>query len=298
MANTVKVTVVMKNGLDFTSCPQVVHLPCPAGTVISGNQYYINSNDEQTYWNYPTTTEAVSPAVGFEVVKVNVGFDEYFVVGDSLEPSATLGDELARLCNTCCGDTEPELTFDDGIPTLNPTSGGISTQDCATGDCTYLYLDLLPANADGLAYTLTFSRNGTTSTSTTFTTIAAALAYAQANWSASGTWSLDGNVLKLTGSSYTNASISHNLVAQSFCLTLVASDEFNQVTNNGVTTNLGSTIVFTNVADLIPFISAYFADGTLTAFSTTKLNYSGTGVPGTIKMDGVVVRTWATGACA
>lgn len=297
MANTVKATAVMKNGQDFTGCPKVVHLPCPFGTIISGQQYFMNSNDAQTYWNYPTQEEATGTAIGFEVVKVNVGFDEYFLAGDSLAPSATLGDELARLCNTCCGDTEPELDF-TSVPALNPTSGGISTQDCETGDCTYLYLDTLPANADGLAYTLTFSRNGTTSTSTTFTTIAAALAYAQANWNASGTWSLSGNTLKLTGSSYTNASISHSLVNQSFCLTLVASDTFNQVTNNGITTDLGSTIVFTNVAALIPFISAYFADGTLTAFSSTKLNYSGTGVPGTIKMDGVVVRTWATGACA
>lgn len=297
MANTVKVTVVMKNGLDFTACPQVVHLPCPAGTVISGTAYFMNSNDAQTWWNYPTQEEAVAPAIGFEVAKVKVGFDEYYVAGDSLAPSETLGDELARLCNTCCGDTEPELDF-TSVPTLNPTSGGISTQDCNTGDCTYLYLDALPADADDKAFTLTFSRNGTTSTSSTFTTIADALAYAIANWSASGTWTLAGNVLKLTGSSYTNASISHTLVAQSFCLTLVADDTFNEVTNNGTTTAIGSTIVFTNVAALIPLISSFFQDGTLTAFSTTKLNYSGTGNPGTIKLDGVVVRTWAAGACA
>lgn len=296
MANTVKVTVVMKNGLDFTGCPTVVHLPCPSGTVISGDAWYMNSNDAQTYWNYPTQVAAVSPAIGFEVARVQVGFNEYFVAGDSLAPSSTLGDELARLCNTCCGDTEPELDFTE-VPALNPTSGGISTQDCATGDCTYLYIDLLPADADGLAYSLTFSRNGTTSTSTNFTTIAAALAYAQANWQQSGTWSLSGNALKLTGSSYTNASISHNLVNQTFCLTLVASDTFNQVTNNGTTTDIGSTIVFTTVAALIPFVSEFFQDGTLTASSTTKMSYVGTGKPGTIKLDGVVVRTWATGAC-
>jgi hypothetical protein len=210
MANTVKVTVVSKNGLSFIDCPYIVHLPCPSGTIIDGQTYYYNSDENQTGWSlWPETVAAASPAASFAVIHATVGFDDYYIVFD--EESPPIGaDQLADLCNTCCGTTEPELPAGT-IPTLAPASNGIATQDCATGDCTYTYNDLLPASGN---FTISFNCNGAVSISSS-QNLAGILAYVQgtAPFSTFGTWTLVGRMLTVTGTACQNGALTHTVVA-------------------------------------------------------------------------------------
>lgn len=212
MANTVKVTVVSKNGLSFIDCPYTVHIPCPSGTIIDGQDYFYNSDENQTGWGlWPDTVEAASPAVSIPVIHVTVGFDDYYV---SYNPDTTSppsgADQLADLCNECCGEVEPELPAGT-IPTLAPASNGIATQDCATGDCTYAFNDLLPASGN---FTITWNCNGTATTSST-RTLANVLAYVETTepFASAGTWTLVGRMLTVTGTACQNGALTHAVVA-------------------------------------------------------------------------------------
>lgn len=301
MANTVQVTVVVKNGLNFITCPQTMHLPCPAGTIIDGKKWYINSNDLQTEWTVPNTVASTTNP-SFEVAHVTIGTNDLFIVG-TVTPGTALNQTLADLCSTCCGTTEPVLAYlAANIPTLAPVSGGISTQDCNTGICTYEYLDKLPSNASLKSYTVTFICGATTvGTSTTVTTIAAALAYAVANWASYGTWALVGDTLTLTGSACVSGAVYHTLQNHSYCVTFVNGNAFNQINHNGTVVSIGQTVTYTTVGGITPvrtIVDDFFLDGTLSTFDVNQMGYVGTGNPVSFLLNGVVVASWGAGACS
>lgn len=211
MGNFIKVTAVVKNGFSFISCPREIHLPCPAGTVIDGVDYFVNSDDLQQSWIWPPTLEEKGgSSASFPVARVKNGFDEYYIIADlaGSPPTGEVNQEIADACNACCdegsppGETEVVATPASIIPELQYMAVGKITQDCANGICTYDYFDTLPANGTE-TYSLQFSCAGQlyTSGATTFTTIAAALAYAVANWGSVGTWTLTGNQLRVSGTS-------------------------------------------------------------------------------------------------
>jgi G3E family GTPase len=81
-------------------------------------------------------------------------------------------------------------------------------------------------------------------------------------------------------------------------LTIAAAQQFNQVKNGSRTFDLDTTITVVDAAQVIALIKDYFADGTLTAFSATKIQYVGKNVPGGILNSGANVATFAAGACA
>lgn len=304
MPNTILVTAVAKNGLYYTDCPTKIHLPCPVGAQIDAFDWNIVSDQFQQGWLVPPQlAEAEDSAVGFPVARV-VLLDgtEYLIIAD-LGEGDTVNQLIADACSGCCSDdsppVEPEVvaTPADIIPTLNPVGDGIINQNCTTGECTYGYEELLPDDAVGLLYTVSFICGSTKATSTPVATIAAALAYAQANWPSYGTWSLDGNVLKVVGTTCKAGTVSYELQDQTFTLDFAndGTDTFNQVKNNGYVVGVGNTLTASDMAALIITLQPYFGDGTLSVSSegNNTISYTGTGIPNDVRLDGVVVSSWS-----
>lgn len=209
MANYIKVTVIAKDGISLIGCPTNMHLPCPEGSVIDGRDFYFQSDNLQQTWNFPPQLlPAVLPAVSFPTAKIISRGHTYYVIADQDEsPAQAVNQIIADLCNACCATSpggEADATAGapgNIIPTLLFMSNGDSDQNCATGVCTYSYYDTLPTDST-VTYSISFAHNGVNSTSgsTKFTTKAAALAYAVANFGSFGSWSLVGQQLKVTGS--------------------------------------------------------------------------------------------------
>lgn len=218
MANYIKVTVIAKDGISLIGCPTNMHLPCPEGSVIDGRDFYFWSDRLQQTWNFPPRLEAATlPQVSFPTAKILSHGHEYYVISDQDEsPAEEINQIIADLCNACCATSpggEADATAGapgNIIPTLLFMADGNSDQNCATGTCTYSYYDTLPAN-ETVTYSISFAHDGVLSTSgsTKFTTIAAALAYAVANWGAFGDWSLSGQQLKVTGSTSAVGNLYH-----------------------------------------------------------------------------------------
>lgn len=205
MANYIKVTVIAKDGISLIGCPTNMHLPCPEGSVIDGRDFYFQSDRLQQTWKFPPElTPAVLPAVSFPTAKIISNGHTYYVISDQDEsPAEEINQIIADLCNACCATSpggEADATAGapgNIIPTLMKMADGDSDQNCATGVCTYSYYDTLPTDGT-VTYSISFAHNGVLSTSgsTKFTTKAAALAYAVANWSAFATFTLTGQQLK------------------------------------------------------------------------------------------------------
>lgn len=220
MANTIKVTVVAKDGIDLIGCPTVMHLPCPDGTIIDGRDFWFHSDTLQQTWLFPPQiTAAADPAATFPVAYVKSQGHDYYVLGDLSSPIGedTVNQQVADACNQCCEESptgEPEVVADlDEIPDLLHMANGQSDQNCSTGDCTYSYYVTLPANSEGLAYSIQFICNGQVFTSggTTFTTVAAALSWATTNFDEHGTWTLSGNQLKVAGTACAVGALQYTL---------------------------------------------------------------------------------------
>lgn len=218
MSNTIKVTVIAKDGISLIGCPTTLHLPCPSETVIDGRDFFFHSDDLQQTWKFPPVlTAAALPAVSFPVAYAKAGGHDYYLIADQDEsPAEDINQIIADLCNTCCAASpggEPDASAGapgNIIPTLLHMAVGQIDQDCSDDSCTYSYYDVLPTDST-VTYNLQFACNGvlTSSGNTKFTTKAAALAWAVTNLAAYGTWTLSGQVLKVSGSSCSVGAISH-----------------------------------------------------------------------------------------
>ncbi len=310
MANSIKVTVVAKNGLAYFDCPKTIHLPCPSGTVVDGQDYYVTSDEGQNGWKFDLATVApASPILSFPVAKVNVGLNEYLVTG--VNTSTPLHQQIADACNTCCGPTEPVIP-PGTIPTLNAVSEGQSVQNCEDGTCTYTYQDRLPTDASKKEYSLQFICGDVvlTSGATVFGGPVAggnqaALNYANANWASYATFTLgtavdafgvptDSTVLYATGATCSAGVLKHTLVNQVSTLNMTAGNVINQINVDGYITTIPTSHTYAETPDgrtaLVAYLAPYIGGGTLAVGLDAV--YTGTAVPLSVLLNGVVVQLW------
>lgn len=217
--------------------------------------------------------------------------------------NGTLADYTNK-CNACCGTT-PSLTPADPLPVFIP-NGTV----CPDSNGNYIFRFFIPtvgSTQTFLASIYIDGAAGSPATSSALASPAAALAYANTNWSAYGTWTIeDTNMLVLTSTSQTNVVVQTALVASDYCLAPtfpVTFDEITIVGNNGVdrTITLPAPVTASTNVQLAAALSSpvdYFADGTLTTAVAVKVNYNGTGQPKTISLAGVNKGTWAHAVCS
>lgn len=243
------------------------------------------------YRKWSTAAEAGDSAIQFVEVEMEDG-ESYWLSG-------TLTDYTTK-CNACCGAT-PVLT-PIAIPAWVPC-----TDICADSDGNYVYGFQVQTLASGQTYTASLYADGVlVTTSGALANPAAVLAYAQANWSAAGTWTLVGNTLILTSTTVTCATLIMALVSHSFCITVAYPFTFDALTrsgDNGVTETftLPAAVTVANNAGLDAALSSpidYFSDGAVTHATAGKVMYVGTGRPFLLKNNGSTVGTWTTAACS
>lgn len=121
--------------------------------------------------------------------------------GQSINVIGTQADWVDR-ANACCGATPvmPDVVIVDPLLEEAPCQVLI----CTPGTGTYFYTDVAPVLTAGQKYLISGSANGVAFTPAAsgagYTTLALALAFAQASWGAYGTWSIsaDGDGLQLS----------------------------------------------------------------------------------------------------
>jgi hypothetical protein len=204
--------------------------------------------------------------------------------------------DWADRVNGCCGDT-PDM------PTVIMTAPNTTEAPCPTdaGNYEFIVAEQAPvivgqklflyAENDGVAFAPAALAGG-------HATIAAALAWAQANWGAYGVWSAVGATgIKLSGTTVKKGKLQLTFLAQDWCMVIVAAQTFNQVKNGTKVFDLGQVIAVVDANQVIAAIKDYFADGVLTAFSPTKIQYHGPNVPGGILLNAAVIDAFTAGVC-
>lgn len=209
--------------------------------------------------------------------------------------------QYTDLANACCGTTGtmdsvsiPSVaTIEDtcGITPLLPGSTVYPMAAAFSGPLLSGQKVQLSGNKDGVAFSPAPLTAGYASRD-------AALTWANSNWSAYGTFVAVGDYGIRLDANFRRGNFGLELLAQPYCMTVVAGNTFNQVQDGNNITTLDQTYTVATAQQVIDIISSYFADGTLTAFSSTKINYSGTNKPGGILLNGVAVTSFTAGACA
>ncbi len=266
------------------NCSQITQPPVQA---------WIVPNPSYTGYNFPTyTTPVPGTAFDIEVVEVKIGTDTYRLSG--------VLSQFVDLCNQCCDDESFVLTPVAYTPLVNQQSPILTDNgDCT---CSSTYNFRLPADGGGKAYTLKFYCNGTLiGTSSSFTTVAAALAYAVANWSAYGTWTLSGSILILTNgdpATCEHASVVVTYTSRYYCISLsgLSGLTFNIYRTGNVDVAIGTHTISTPAA-FVTQMQPFVGDGILTAH-TSSVEYHGTGLPQAIKLDAATIASFAAGGCS
>lgn len=215
-------------------------------------------------------------------------------------------DQWLDACNGCCGETPAMDSVT--IPDANLDGPVCCETEITESDCEYILNSAAGEIAAGQLIQLSGSVDGVPFTPVSdaagFASYAAAITWANSNWSAYGVFTAIKDAatgattvgIKLTSDTIKNGSFEVSLKSQSFCLTIVAGDKFDTIKHNGVDYPLGEEITVVDATQVIKAIKDYFADGALTAFSALKINYAGTGVP--VNYSGTNTRTFASGACS
>lgn len=288
-------TLIDRNGILYTGDKQV-SINC-AQITTPPVQAWITPNPSFTGYNFPTFTEP-SPATAFDikVVQVSVGTDTYRLSGDV--------DQFISLCNQCC-DAESYTLTPIAYTPLTTQSAPVYVDN---GDCTcssFYYFRLPEDSETPKAYTVKFYCNGVLiGTSSSFTTVAAALAYAQANWGAYGTWTLTDSVLTLENAATpvcTHASVTVTFTTRDYCLDihLLNGLTFDTYVTDGYSAATGTiAISATGAAALVVALQPFVSDGTLTAYSANRIHYSGTGLPQSLKLGAATIASFSAGTCA
>lgn len=247
---------------------------------------------EETYEDASAITDA------FKAVRL-----KHPITGDVIYILGTEADWLDRV-NECCGDTPtmPEIT----LPAPNLDEAPCCETEITESDCSYSYNDTVGEIAAGQKIQLAGSNDGVAFTPVSdvagFASYAAAITWANANWSAYGAFTAikdDAGVtvgIKFTSSTVSKGAFKVSLLAQKYCLTVVVGDKFDKVTNNGVQTALPAEITVVDADQVIAAIKDYFGDATLTAFSATKINFVSTGIP--LGYQGTNSRSVVAGVCS
>lgn len=132
------------------------------------------------------------------------------VTGQPIRVIGTLANWVA-FANGCCGTTPvmPDVVIVDPIVEEQPCEQVI----CVPGTGTYFFLDVAPPLTAGQKYLISGSANGVAFTPAAsvagYTSLALALAFAQASWGAYGTWSIssDGDGLQLVSTTTKTGSV-------------------------------------------------------------------------------------------
>lgn len=245
---------------------------------------------------YEETYEDASAISGaFKAVRLqnNINNDIIYILGTETQ--------WLNNANACCGATPvmDSVTIPSPLIEQEPCCNTTLTESV----CSYEFRSAAPPFVAGQKLTVTGDNNGTAFTPSApgagFASVAAALAWVQANWGAYGTWTAEGtNGIKLASATVSIGNFNMTLLSQSWCMTIVAAETFDTAKNRNVAFAVGKVVTVATAAQVITEIAPYFADGVLSAFSTTKIQYVGTGFPNGILLGTTPVRSFVAGACS
>lgn len=277
--------------------PQYISLNSETDTVY--DQYYIAPH-QTGGWKLPSPIATnVAGEVTVTKVKKFQGKTYYIL--------ATLA-EVQNAFASCCGSlaisiTPATLTCPpiQQCPPCTPNAQNIPAYTY------YVSLPLVTAPQTQNGFQIYLYGNGTLlGTSPTFTTAAAALAWVTANWANFGTWALDSTQTQLqwTTIAYACGAMLTNSDSASYYLSLSAlvGQTFNQIQENGTTSNLPLPVTIANSVGsanaIVAALQPYMQDGTLSVQTTGGnyyVQYTGSGYPQTILNNGTTIGSWAAG---
>lgn len=286
--------VAVGNNFSYVSCnpAQTIAIDCNKATV-KGEWYMIPYPCQKgiCYQKAPTSQTAYD----IKVVEVETEDGVTYYLNGALS-------DYTDKCNSCCGST-PELTAASIVPYV------VHECICADADGNYVFNWYIPTVGATQTFKLAIYIGGTAGSpalSTALASPAAALSYANSNWSAYGTWTLVGNTLTLTSTSECDVALVNTLQASDYCLAPTFPVTFDEILRDG---DNGATITYTlpapvTCADNVALKAAltapvnYFPDGTFSTAVSGKLGYNGTGMPVSIKLAGVGKGTWTHAVCS
>lgn len=300
MGSAVSITATIRalsNNYSYMLCNRTISIDCSKATY-KGHWYlepFVSPTLGISYVKFATAQTAFA----VEVVEVSFEGHTYFLSGTEAD--------YTTKCNACCGAT-PVLTPID-VPVYVAAADQCPVVTVTT-TATYTFKFHLANVASGQTFTLSLFVNGVAgspATSSALASPAAALTYANANWSAYGTWTIDDtNTLVLTTTVATPITLVRAMVNHDFCVAPTFPLTFDNITRDG---DNGTTVTYTlpaavTVSDNVALKAAlssptnFFADGVLTTAVAGKLNYNGPGRPFLIKSGVTTVGTWTAGVCA
>jgi hypothetical protein len=294
MAQILKTSIV--DTFKFECANPIPKTPVPTTYEIVGEEYFAPDvvNGFHQGWTLIDSVNLPANAVLTTRLRDRSSGSTIWILGAKLD--------WATRADACCGTLPemPEITLPALLDTEEPC--GISV--CTPANPVYTYQAAFVAplitgqkltvvgNNDGVAFTPSAPGAG-------FASVAAALTWLQANWGAYGTWSAVGTTgIKLESNGVTKGYFDLRLQDVVSCVVIAAAQVIDRVVHNGREYLLNKSITIVDAATLIPQIKDYFADGTLTAFSSTKITYTGKGIPTSLKNGSTVVDSFSVGACS
>lgn len=302
---TIKSQIFFRNGFDIVAANRSEPLPC-YGTQAFGTEWIVPIVRRGRLDHYrPGVIQDTKPTPdAIKVIKLEItGTNQTVLI--PIPDNGTVGDWVNK-CNQCCG-TSPTMTV------VTPPPVVIEQEPCPTdpgGVLTRTFFDLYPDNPNSLNIGMIGSFNGSfpgvQPPSAGFATPALALAWAQANWAAYGTWTNQNAATKLQLVSTTTltAGFSLFLVPEIYCLEIAAynGDEVNQIVISGQTIDIDQLTIETAnpqalyfaIADLLPGLQ--FLQDSNNA-NAPYIQYTGLQVPVKLMLDGVDVAVFTSGVC-
>lgn len=273
-------------------------VPC-SGAVVEGLYWAVPYILQGKVAEYRLVAQAAKPSPdSIRIMRVNSEGNTYFL---AVADDAVVGD-FANACNECCDNGTPSFGFVGTLP--EATIEDEPTVD-ENGNRTWLFplhsvesgqgLQI-KGSLDGVAFSLDNGGAGYANAAA----LVAGLEDTGSDVDDKGIWSVDGNNVKFVSSTVVSAGAAITLVEKQYCATISFPVTFNKITHNGVVNTLPVAVTAANMSQLVGAIAAAgsMADGALTQFSSTKLNYKGTGVPSILQNGGSTVVTFSAGACA
>ncbi len=288
-----------QNGHQLSQCSPTKPISCDNASV-EGLEWFVPDMEAAIFRGYKRVIQTAKPTPdSVRVIRVFSEGQTYWVV---VNDNAT-GNEFTTACNACC---------EAGTPTIaSPAIPALLQEDevCADSNGDYVHYAQIPTLIAGQKITLSGTIAGaeivydTPIDTAGYASAAALLAFLLTDAEAYGTWSLVGTApnqyLKLvTTSVNSKAGIQVPLVAAPFCtgaITLPVT--FDTVVHNGITSTI-LPVTAQTTAEVVQAVASIFADGNLTLTIAGKIGYTGTGIPGTIKLGATTKATFGAGVCA
>lgn len=291
--------VFHQNGHQLSQCSPTKAISCDSSSV-EGLEWFVPDMEASIFRGYKRVIQTSKPTPdSVRVLRVRAEGQTYWiVVNDNAD-----GSEFADACNECC---------ENGTPTIaSPAIPALLQEDevCADSNGDYVHYAQIPTIIAGQKITIGGTIAGAALVFDTpidtagYATAADLLAFLLTDAESYGTWSLEGSApnqyLKLvTTEANKKAGIQVGYVSAPFCtgaITLPVT--FDTVIHNGITNSIQSVTAQTE-AEVILAVASIFADGNLTSTVAGKIGYTGSGIPGTIKLGATTKATFSAGVCA